>query len=268
MKLSYREFGTSKTILIIVHGLYGASDNWVTIGKQLSEKFKVFIIDQRNHGKSPHNNSHTYDDMRDDLLSFMDYHNIDNAHLIGHSMGGKTVLRFCLAYPERTDKVISVDIAPKPYHLQNNFTLSTPDHAKIISSMLNAPLKTFKNRLDIDNYLATDIPNNQVRQFLLKNITRSSEGSFTWKLNIKTISENLYEILDGFSHISPDSNKYLKPVFFIKGEKSNYILNDDLFYCRKYFPKAEFITIPNAGHWLHAEQPELFIKTALYLLDD
>lgn len=268
MELFFREFGNSGTPLIIVHGLYGASDNWVTIGKQLSEHFKVYIIDQRNHGSSPHSSSHSYNDMSNDLLSFMDNNSLKSAHLLGHSMGGKTVMHFALNHPDRTEKLIAVDIAPKSYGSMSNYALKTNNHAAIVSAMLHTPLPQLNNRSEIDKHLQDEIPNDQVRQFLLKNIKRATNGVFEWKLNINAISDNLEEILDGFSSISPIEYSYTKPAIFIKGEKSSYLLDEDMFLTRKYFPKSEFTTIPNAGHWLHAEQPDLFIKTILYFLQN
>ena len=268
MKLYYREIGDKGPVLIIVHGLYGASDNWMSIAKPLSDYFKVYVIDQRNHGQSPHHPSHTYDDMSNDLEEFMDDQKIEKAHLLGHSMGGKTVMRFALQYPEKTDKLIVADIAPKSYASFNNYALETNKHDHLVHAMLKAPIYSFNTRTEIDDYLKKDIPNDQIRQFLIKNIKRSENGDFKWKLNINAIHENLNEILNGFSDLSPDENKYTHPTAFIKGEKSNYLLEEDMFTTRKYFPDAEFLTIPHAGHWLHAEQPDLFIKTVLYFLQN
>lgn len=268
MKLFYRQYGSLGPNLIIVHGLYGASDNWVSIGKQLAEHFKVYIVDQRNHGGSPHSNSHSFQDMSNDLMEFMNDTGIEKAHLIGHSMGGKTVLRFCIEHPDKVEKLIAVDIAPKSYGTGSNYGLITNDHATIVKALLNTPLDELNKRQEIDRHLAKEIPKTSVRQFLLKNITRSKEGKFIWKLNIKVISENLEEILDGFSDLPPEKHKCENLAIFIKGEKSNYLLEEDMFIAKKYFPNSEFITIPDTGHWLHAEQPELFIKTILYFLQD
>jgi esterase len=266
MDLFYREYGNKGPNLIILHGLYGSSDNWATIGKQLSHHFNVFIIDQRNHGHSPHYPQHTYTDLSDDLLHFMDAKGIDQAYLIGHSMGGKTVMTFALNHPDRTDKIVVIDIAPKSYASFSNYAILTSNHDQIIKIMMDTPVSSFQTRTEIEQYLETKLDDTQLRQFLLKNIKRSDRGLFEWRLNLKAISENLPEILDGFSGDAINSLKYNKPSIFIKGENSPYILEEDMFKTRKQFTNADFVVIPNAGHWVHAEQPVLLIKTLLYFL--
>ena len=186
MKLSYRKLGTGQP-LIIVHGLYGASDNWLTIAKELANNFEVYIVDQRNHGNSPHADSHTYQDLKEDLLEFMDDQNIEKAILLGHSMGGKTVMIFATDYPERVSSLMVVDIAPKNYSKISDYAPQTIDHSCIVKAMLNLDLLAYKNRTEIDTKLKENISSDKVRQFLLKNLKRNENKQFIWKLNIKTI---------------------------------------------------------------------------------
>lgn len=269
MKLSYKKMGTGQP-LIIVHGLYGASDNWLTIAKELANNFEVYVVDQRNHGNSPHANSHTYQDLKEDLLEFMDDHKIDKAILLGHSMGGKTVMFFATDYPERVSSLLVVDIAPKNYSKISDYAPQTIDHSCIVKAMLNLDLPAYKNRTEIDTKLTESINSDKVRQFLLKNLKRNENKQFIWKLNIKTISKYLPQIMDGIDGDRFTEGKGIKgfPILFIRGEKSNYITDNDHNLIRTIFPKAEITTIPNAGHWVHAEQAKLLVKTVEYFILD
>ncbi|MBN2598284.1 MAG: alpha/beta fold hydrolase [Marinifilaceae bacterium] len=269
MKLNYKKLGKGHPLLIL-HGLYGASDNWLTIAKELSNNFEVYIIDQRNHGDSPHSNSHTYQDLKEDLLEFMDDHKIEKATLLGHSMGGKTVMFFAADYPERVSSLLVVDIAPKNYSKISDYAPQTIDHSCIVKAMLNLDLSLYKNRTEIDAKLTESITSKRVRQFLLKNLKRDENKQFIWKLNIKTINDYLPQIMDGIDGDRFAEGKGITafPVLFIRGEKSNYISDNDHNLIRTIFPKAEITTIPNAGHWVHAEQPKLLVKTVEYFALD
>jgi pimeloyl-ACP methyl ester carboxylesterase len=269
MKLNYRKLGQGHP-LIIVHGLYGSSDNWLTIAKDLAEHFEIFILDQRNHGSSPHADSHTYDDMKEDLKEFMDDMGIDKAILLGHSMGGKTVMFFAVDYPERVTSLLVADIAPKNYSKISDYAPQTIDHTSIVSAMLNFNLTGYKSRTEIDQKLSEDIKSDRVRMFLLKNLKRDENKNFIWKLNIKTISDYLPQILDGIDGDQFTNGRGITgfPVLFMRGAKSNYITDDDHNLIRTIFPYAEITTIPNAGHWVHAEQPRLLVKTVEYFVLD
>ncbi len=269
MNLFYREFGDGDKNLIIIHGLYGSSDNWVTIAKLLMDHFHVYLVDQRNHGQSPHNSQMDYASMAQDINEFMDHHNLKPASVMGHSMGGKTAMTFALLHPERVDKLLILDIAPKSYGSFSNYAKITNDHRNIVDALLSIHPEEYNSRSEIDKALKEDIPNNMVRSFLLKNIARNEDKSLYWKLNITSISENLDQIMDGFSDPIPDTHyPENKEVFLIRGGDSPYVQEEDMQHVRSYFPSAQFTSIPNAGHWLHAEQPEYFIKTVKYFLDE
>ena len=267
MKLNYKKLGEGPA-LIIVHGLYGGLDNWLTVAKELAENFEVFIVDQRNHGKSPHDDSHTYIDLKNDLLEFMDDHGIDKAVLLGHSMGGKTVMFFAVDYPERVNSLVVVDIAPKNYSKISDYTPQTINHEHLVSVILNIDLNQFKSRTEINTDLAKQIKSEKVRQFLLKNLKRNEDKSFGWKLNIKAISKYLPQIMDGIDESSFAKGKGITgfPVLFIRGQESNYICDNDHKQIRTIFPYAEITSIPRAGHWVHAEQPNLLVKTVNYFI--
>ncbi len=256
MELFFRKYGEGPP-LIIIHGLYGSSDNWVSIGRQLAKHFEVYLIDQRNHGKSPHSPDHNYDLLKEDLREFMDLQSIKKAIIIGHSMGGKTAMFFATDYPEKVSHLIVADISPKSYKSTNSQQLLA--HNTIISAMYNLDFYGITSREEIDAILAKSIPETRVRQFLLKNIKRSKDNEYSWSLNIRAIRNELPNIMDGLKETQNEITGF--PVLFIKGEKSDYILEDDKKEILKIFPYADFETIPNAGHWLHAEQPGLFLKT-------
>lgn len=267
MDLFFREEGEGFPI-IIVHGLYGSSDNWLTVGKKLSARFKVYMIDQRNHGRSPNSEEHSYESLKNDLAEFFDQHKIEKAIVTGHSMGGKTAMCFAADYPERIEKLIVVDIAPKNYFLLNDESQYFL-HKNILQAMLEIDFSRMESRKEVENYLLQKIDSTQIVQFLLKNVHRSKETHhFEWRLNVKAVYGNLDEIISGvnerwFEDRLPIFNY---PVLFIKGAKSNYILPEDEKTIRRIYPEAIIREIPNAGHWLHAEQPELFMEAVLEFL--
>ncbi len=258
MKLFYRKYGEGFP-LIILHGLYGCSDNWVSIGKELSKTFKVFIPDLRNHGHSPHSNEHNYRVMTTDLIEFMNSHSIEKAILLGHSMGGKIAMNFSLSYPERVTKMIILDIAPKTYSFNDD--IKTNNHKKIINTLLNFDLTKFDNRKDIFIEFAKTNLQSNFQKFLLKNIYRDKNNNFSWRINIKAINENLSELMSGLEKELSTSNNL--PCLFIKAENSNYILENDYALIKRLFPNSNIIIIKNATHWLHIEYPKLIVKNIL-----
>ncbi len=268
MDLFYRKYGQGPA-LIIVHGLYGASDNWVSIAKGLQDYFEVFLIDQRNHGRSPHHPDHTYEAMKEDLKQFMDEHEIEKAVLLGHSMGGKTVMHFAKEYPERISHLIVVDIAPISYLDDARKKHRTLDHATLIQAMRSVDFSKIESRQDVDDALSDTIPPERVRQFLMKNLRRESNNQFSWSLNLEALWNNLPHILDGLNEKEFEKGRGITgfQVLFVKGAESDYI-TQDVFdsIVLTIFPYAELVTIPKAGHWVHAEQPDLLIKNLLYFV--
>jgi pimeloyl-ACP methyl ester carboxylesterase len=262
MKLFYREEGHGFPV-IIIHGLYGSSDNWMTVAKKLAIEFKVYSIDLRNHGHSPNSETHDFESMKNDLAEFFDTHHIDKAIVMGHSMGGKTAMCFAADYPERVEKLIVVDIAPKDYFLLNDES-QYHLHNNILRAMLEIDFSRIANRKQVEDFLLERIDSHQIVQFLLKNVHRNKESNqFYWRLNVKV----LYDNLDGIIK-SVDANWFddripinAYPVLFIKGSNSKYILPEDFTSIHRIYPEASIVTIPDAGHWLHAEQPQLFMET-------
>jgi len=269
MQLFSREVGSSERTVIILHGLYGVSDNWMTIANNLSEKFRVILPDQRNHGRSPHHPEHTYEALATDLLELIDEKGLQKVILVGHSMGGKTAMRFALDHSELVEHMVVIDIAPKDYSRFANYAEITANHDYMIDAMLSVDPTLMANRSEIDYAFKKLLPSKTLRQFLMKNIRRSTSGKYQWQLNLEALKTNLPEIMDGFSKDDRGSATVRSevPSLFIKGGQSPYIKDEDSLIINRFFPKSQIVTIPNAGHWLHTEQPELFLKTLLYFLD-
>ncbi|MFC2112481.1 alpha/beta fold hydrolase [Bacteroidota bacterium] len=264
MELYYKKLGSGPP-LIIIHGLYGSSDNWLSIGKSLSEKFTVYLVDQRNHGQSPHNDVHNYESMRDDLVGFMDQHKVQNAIIIGHSMGGKTAMFLAESHPQRINTLIIIDISPTPYVSEGHSGIT---HKKIMEGMMGVDFSKVNSREDVEKQLAATIESSRIRSFLLKNISRTAEKGFRWKLNVPALYANLDNILGGLDPAIYSGGEEIVgfPVLFIRGQKSNYISDDDILVINQIFPAARVTTLPDTGHWLHVEQPALLLKTIRYFL--
>lgn len=268
MELFIRQMGVGKREVVIVHGLYGASDNWLSIASGLEDKFKIFIPDQRNHGKSPHSKDHNYTVLANDLYEFIKNKTSGKVILVGHSMGGKSVMRLALEHPEVVSYLVIVDIAPKNYGRTSSFGEEPTNHEGILKAMQDLKLDKMDSRKEIEAQWKEQFPSRQLRQFLLKNVRRTSKGKFEWQLNLDALTENLSEIMDGFSDLEDFTPFKSAPVLLIRGEKSSYFRVEDNMALNKFFPQAQIVTIPDAGHWVHAEQQDLFLKTLLYFLED
>jgi len=251
MELFYRKYGKEGgQPLIILHGLFGISDNWVSYGKRIAtEGFEVFIIDQRNHGHSPHSDVFNYLALSDDLFDFIDEHEIDNPIIMGHSMGGKVAMRFALENPQFVKRLVVVDITLKSYGPRVN-------HKKIIEAMHRVDLSQAKTRRDVEAMLAEFIKEPRIRLFVLKNLYRTENNRFDWRINFEGISKNLDQMFDAIDTLA----KFEKPTLFIKGGASDYITLEDFPQIRYNFPHAEIVTIAGASHWVHVEAPEKFYQ--------
>ncbi len=261
MKLFFRKEGSGPP-LIVLHGLYGASDNWITIAKQLAKQNTIYLPDQRNHGRSPFANTHSYNNLKDDLHDFVNQQEIEKATLLGHSMGGKVAMWFAAHFPERTEKLIVADIAPKNYLLAPNDS-SFNLHRNILLAMQEINFEEINSRNDVDSLLEEKIDDKRIRQFLLKNIVRDANTKrYKWRLNVPVLYNYLDEIVSGVNQNqlvqkAPVTNY---PVTFIRGINSNYILPEDETIIKNIYPESKIIDIQNSGHWLHAEQPVKFIE--------
>jgi len=248
MKLYSRQMGKGEPLLIL-HGLFGISDNWLSIARQLAQSHHCYILDMRNHGRSPHSPDLNYDDMIEDIYEFLTDFRLRKVSILGHSMGGMTAMKFAFEYPHRLDKLIVVDIAPKTYPVI---------HQDIIRGLVSIPLNTIKSRKEADNYLKEYVPSSRIRQFLLKNLRRQEDQSYAWRINLDAIQGHASSIGQGIS----GDYSYDQPALFIRGGDSNYIMDEDIPRIQKIFSDVSIVTIPGASHWVHAEKPEEFITAA------
>jgi|MDSW01.2.fsa_nt_gb esterase len=253
MKLHAEILGTGPALLIF-HGLFGSGTNWRTLAKSVfAQNFETHLIDQRNHGDSPHDDVFNYDALAEDIIEYIECNNIKAPIALGHSMGGKALMQAAVTRPELFEKIIIVDIAPKAYDGSLRPIISALE-----SLDLSAP-----NRGELDKALAQKLPLASLRAFLLKNAKRLPEGGFAWKVNLPAISksyENINDTLDG-------DTPFMGPTLFIRGAKSDYIQDADMELIREYFPTASLETVAGAGHWVHYEAPKPFVQAVTAFLE-
>ncbi|TAE75446.1 MAG: alpha/beta fold hydrolase [Bacteroidetes bacterium] len=239
--------GNEKNI-IILHGLFGTADNWFTIGKKLAEKNHIYLIDQRNHGQSGWSDEWNYNNMSEDLNELIDTNRLQDVVVIGHSMGGKTAMLFAGQFPEKLSQLIVIDISPRYY---------PPHHSNIIEALKSIDLKTLNTRQEAEKLLENKGLDVGTRQFLLKNLYRKDDQSFAWRMNLEVISQKIEKVGEEY----PQNFSYEGSTIFIRGDKSNYInLEHDVSIIKNYFPNAEILSVKDAGHWVHAEQPQALLK--------
>jgi pimeloyl-ACP methyl ester carboxylesterase len=254
MELNYKVFGDVGEDIIIIHGLLGSLDNFQTIAKQLSETYRVWLLDMRNHGRSFHSEEMNYEVMVEDVHEFMKSHQLAHAHLIGHSMGGKVAMNFALTYPELVNDLIIIDIGPKKYE---------GDHQVILKTMKDISLNDFSERSEIEEKISEKIHSQKIVQLMMKNLGRD-QNTFFWKPNVEVILKNYRLLMDTM----PKHQIFNGKTVFIKGENSDYIEVDELEDFRKYFSEAQMMIVPNSGHWVHADQPEVFLQLLFKILNN
>lgn len=254
MQLSFKKIGENGKSIIILHGVFGFLDNWLTVGKTISEQgYQVYLVDQRNHGRSPHGEGLNYQTFANDLKEFLEQQNISNPILLGHSMGGKTVMEYAVKFPGTYEKLVVADIGPKAYPIH---------HAKILKGLNAIPINEIENRQQADDALAGYEPIPAVRQFLLKNLYRKDEGGFGWRFNLPLLTSDMANVGEEIVSDKPVET----PTLFMRGDRSDYILDEDWDGILKLFPHAQLITIENSGHWIQAEQPKAFVKSLIDFL--
>lgn len=251
VQLHHQSLGQGQP-LILLHGLFGSADNWGTIAKHFSQSHQVISVDLRNHGRSPHHDSQNYMDMAEDLIALCDSLNLASVHLLGHSLGGKVAMQFATQYPERVDQLIVVDMAMRAY----------PDeHTHLIDAMLAVDLPTMQNRSGVDKALSRKINSSMVRQFLLMNLVKS-DSNLRWRINLAALKANYPALQQAVC----ETAQYDKPCLFIRGERSDYVRDDDIEQLKAHFTKAQFSSLPT-DHWVHAEQPQAFIEVVSQFLN-
>lgn len=247
IELNHKIYGQGDP-LIILHGLFGSLDNWATIGRKLGEEYMVYLLDQRDHGKSPHTDAFSYDILSEDLKYFMDENWVHQSYIMGHSMGGKTAMRFALEYEDMVEKLIVLDMAPRQY---------TNRHQMVFDAMDSVDFETMESRADAKDVLMEMLKGDQATTaFLLKNIKRHKEGGFSWKMNTKLLRQEYENIIAPI----PTNKVYEGPTLFVKGGNSAYITEEDDQLIKDLFPNSDTITMEDVGHWLHAEKPHKLME--------
>lgn len=252
MILHSQIFGEGKPLLIL-HGYFGMSDNWKTLGNRFAENYEVHLIDQRNHGRSFHSDEFHYEVLAEDLYNYINHHQLGKVSIIGHSMGGKTAMFFAVNYPDLIEKLIVVDISTKAYE---------PHHNAILAGLNSVDFSVQNERSLVDKQLKRHIPEMGVRQFLMKNVFWEEKGKLGYRFNLKSLTDNNPKVGEAL----PKGTKFNGETLFIKGEKSGYISDQESLVINPHFPNHKIVSIPNAGHWVHAENPDDFYNAVVEFL--
>src|SRR5688500_8852363 len=250
MQLNFKTSGQGPPI-IILHGLFGMLDNWRTIARALEQHYTCILVDLRNHGKSPHAGEMNYHVMAEDILELMNELGHNSTIVMGHSMGGKVAMQFSLLYPHKVNKLIVIDIAPKKYPAH---------HEHVIDAIQSIDPATLEERSSAEKSFRQYLQDDEATiQFLLKNLARKPKGGFEWKANMPVLIENYEALMEEIG----EGAFFNKPTLFVRGEQSDSVRDEDRDQIQKLFPEAQLITIPGAGHWVHADQPGALIDALL-----
>ena len=246
--------------VIILHGLYGSSDNWITISNKLSKNYKVIVPDLRNHGQSPHDDEMDFKSMTEDISELLKKLSVKECILMGHSMGGKLAMHFAMKYMEMIQKLIVVDVAPKSY--MKGYSKHFEFHKNMVNIMSKINVGEISTRSEIENELLKHEISERTVKFLLKNLKKNKNSGFQWKINVPVIHRNLYKLIDGTNEEEDfiGNFKFINPALFIKGEKSDYILEEDISLIKNMFSNVTVQRIQDAGHWVHAEKIDEFLS--------
>jgi esterase len=254
MELYFKTLGEGKPLLVL-HGLFGSGDNWLSLGKQWAEHYKVYLIDQRNHGHSPFADEMNYEVMSEDLYNFMANEGLRDVYLLGHSMGGKTALRFAQKYGFLIEKMVIADMGIKGYR---------PHHEEIFAALIKADVENKSSRKEVEDVLTSFNLDEGTKQFLLKNLYWKETGKqLSWRFNLDILYKNRMEVVKGLS-----DEKISNETLFLVGGASSYVPATDFESIKELVPLATFEVLEGAGHWLHAEQPRQFVEKVIDFLED
>lgn len=252
MELFYRKNGVGDP-LIILHGLFGSGMNWNTLSKFFGEEYEVFLVDQRNHGRSPHDDGMSYPLMADDLFDFINRHKLHTPSIIGHSMGAKTAITFASNHPEMVNKLVAVDMGIREYAVQDE---------DLQEGLLSLDFDAIASRSEADDALRSFIPDIGTRGFIMQNLQWGPDKKMQWRMNVKSIIANINEIGNAVEIEQP----YLGATLFVKGADSDYIRTEDSAHLLEKFPNGSIVEISNAGHWIHADNPKEFGEVVMRFL--
>jgi pimeloyl-ACP methyl ester carboxylesterase len=250
---SYGDAGSPP--LLLLHGLFGSSANWGTVARQLAGRFHVLVPDLRNHGQSPHTSEHSYPAMADDVSGLLQAQGIDQAVIVGHSMGGKVAMQLALTRPAMVERLAVVDMSPVAY---------SHDFEDVLRAFAAVRLTEIRSRAEADAQMATVLPAPGIRAFLLQNLVKGESG-WRWRANLAAL-QAAQALITGFPDPAPDAG-YRGPVSFIYGSLSNYVSPSHWPVIRRHFPAAEACEVEGAGHWVYADRPAAFLACLERLLD-
>jgi pimeloyl-ACP methyl ester carboxylesterase len=253
LRLNFKKSGKGPPLLIL-HGLFGSGNNWKTIAKSFIDHFEVYLIDLRNHGKSPHSDAFNYDLMAEDIDELLRDNGLERVNIIGHSMGGKTAINFSLRNPDKVLKLIVVDIGIKEYPVKDT---------EMLEALIEMDFNKILTRQDADKCLAKTVLEFNVRQFLLQNLYWTKDRKLAWKMNLKALVERIDEI--GKPQFS--DKPFISPCLFVKGSDSDYVLEEDKEGINQVFTNCEIRSIPGANHWVHIDKPREFLDIVLEFLN-
>ena len=242
MSLNYKVAGEGEP-LILIHGLFGSLENLGALARGLAERFKVYSIDLPNHGRSPHTQNTSLPEMAESVEQWLDEQGLQTTSIVGHSLGGKVAMELALRKPQRVNKIVVLDIAPVHY---------TPHHNEVFAGLLSFEPHTLASRKQADELMSRYVKEPAVRSFLLKNLTRNEAGTFIWRMNLAVLHDDYNKIL-----LANTEGKFSGPILFVKGSNSDYLLEKYRPEIQKRFSSAELKVVSGAGHWLHAEKPDL-----------
>lgn len=243
--------------LVFLHGLFGSGRNWRSFARQLADRFTCLLVDLRGHGASPHAPPYDYATFAADVVHLLEREGIARAHLLGHSMGGKTAMTLALTRPQLVERLVVVDIAPVPY---------AHDHRGLIRALLSLDLSAVRSRRDADVALAPAVPDPQLRAFLLQNLAIDDRGA-RWRIDLPGLERAMPALVDFPRELY--GRRFEGPTLFVRGGRSDYVRDEHLPVIRRLFPAARVETVPAAGHWPHAERPrELLELVRAFLLAD
>jgi esterase len=253
MKIVHSKIIGEGAPLLILHGYFGMSDNWKSLGNKFGEDFQIHLIDQRNHGRSFHADNFNYDLLVEDIVQYIEHHQLEKVIVLGHSMGGKVAMLFAVKYPTLVAKLIIVDIAPRYYQ---------PHHTDILKALNSVDFLIHNTRKLVDQKIAELIPDIGVRSFLLKNVYWKEKGLLAYRFNLQSLTENNSEV----GKALPSFTTFDGETLFLAGGNSGYITESEVPMIKAHFPKATIKTIANVGHWLHAEKPKAFYELVMRFL--
>jgi esterase len=252
MQLHCEKSGEGKP-LVMLHGLFGSLENLGAISRLLENHFTLYRLDLRNHGRSPHADTMSFADMAEDVREFMDSQSLETTCVFGHSLGGKVSMALACRYPERVEKLVVADIAPVTYPAHHN---------AILDGLANVRLDQVRSRKDADQQLARFVSETPVRQFILKSLERDENGGYRWRLNVPAILRSY----DALRLAVCEGCRYPGPALFIRGENSNYIAERNEMEISAKFPASRIVTVEGAGHWVHADQPQVVANSIVEFL--